>query len=179
MHKYLHHNHLHMPSKEYSERAHQVIFSSREECNSWLQAAQKASMPFGKYILEMARRGREGEAARPASQGLAQDLARLREENARLRESEGEARKLYEQAEAELFRLRHSSYLVDNIREPPEKLIATLKSAIRPLSNHDLLRAMGIDVKDLPAMKILLAQLRALQDFRQVQETPLGWKWIG
>lgn len=177
MHKYLHYIPLHMPSKEYSERAHQVIFSSREECNSWLQAAQKAGMPFSKYILEMARRGRE--EARPSGQELVQDLARLREENARLRESEGEARKLYEKAEAELFRLRHSSYLVDNIREPPEKLIATLKSAIRPMSNHDLLRAMGIDVKDLPAMKILLAQLRALQDFRQVQETPLGWKWIG
>jgi tyrosyl-tRNA synthetase len=169
-----------MPSKEYSERTHQVVFSSREECNSWLQAAQKAGLSFGKYILEMARRGREGEAARPAGQELAQDLVRLREENARLRESEEETRKLYERSEAELFKLRNSSYLApDGYREPSEKLISTLQSAIRPLSNHDLLRALGIDARDMPAMKILLAQLQALKEFGQVQETALGWKWVG
>jgi hypothetical protein len=167
-----------MPSKEYSERAHQVIFSSREECNEWLQAAQKAGLPFSKYILEMARRGRE--EARPAGAELAQDLARIREENARLKASEKEIRQLYERSEAELFKLRYSSYSgQDGYREPSEKLISTLRDAIRPMSNQDLLRALGIDARDLPAMKLLLSQLHALQDFGQVTETPIGWKWTG
>jgi hypothetical protein len=169
-----------MPSEKYSERAHQVIFSSREECNSWLQDAQKAGLPFSKYILEMARRGREGEAAHPASQELVQDLAKIREENARLTVSEREARKLYEQSEAELFKLRHSSYAgQDGYREPAEKLVDVLRASVRPISNQELLRALGIDARDLPAMKLLLSQLQALRDFGQVAETSLGWKWVG
>ncbi|MFA6371316.1 MAG: hypothetical protein WCW68_01690 [Methanothrix sp.] len=171
-----------MPSEKYSGRAHQVIFPSREECNSWLQDAQNAGLTFSKYILEMARRGREGEAARPASQELVQDLARLREENARLAASEREARKLYSQAESELFKLRNSPYALlsaDGRQEPSEKLTTVLQVAVRPLSNHDLLKALGIDARDITAMKILLGQLQALRDFGQVAETALGWKWVG
>jgi hypothetical protein len=170
-----------MPSEKYSGRAHQVIFSSREECNSWLQDAQNAGLTFSKYILEMARRGRDGEAARPAGQEFAQELARLRDENAKLMALESETRKLYEKAEGELFKLRHSPYALsaDGRQEPAEKLTAVLRGAVRPLSNHDLLKALGIDARDLTAMKILLGQLQALQDFGQVQETVLGWKWVG
>jgi hypothetical protein len=171
---------LRMPSKKYSDRTTQVTFSSLEEYNAWLQDAQNAGgMPLTKYILEMARRGREGEAARPADQS--RELTSLREENARLATSEGELRKLYEKAEGELFKLRHATFAMplDGIQEPAEKLIKVLQSSARPISNQELLRALGIDARDIGAMKILLGQLQALRDFGQLQETPLGWKWVG
>ena len=69
---------------------------------------------------------------------------------------ESETRKLYEKAEGELFKLRHSPYALsaDGRQEPAEKLIAVLRGAVRPLSNHDLLKALGMDPRDLTAMKI-------------------------
>ncbi len=169
-----------MPSKEYAERTVQVIFSSQAECKEWLEDAIKTGMPFTKYILEMARRGREGEANRPANQETAGELARLREENARLAASEGELRKLYELAEGESFKLRHKSYAMppNGLQEPAEKLIAALQASARPLSNQELLRSLGIDARDIEAMKILLGQLQALRDFGLLKETPLGWRWI-
>ncbi len=95
--------------------------------------------------------------------------------------SEGELRKLYERVEGELFKLRHASYAMppEGLQEPAEKLISILQASARPISNQELLRALGIDARDIAAMKILLGQLQALRDFGQLQETPLGWKWVG
>ncbi len=168
-----------MPSEKYSERSIQVIFPSPEECRSWLQDALAVGMPFSKYILEMARRGREGEAARPLDQ--TRELEKMREELARLRTSEGELRKLYEAAEGELFRLRHSSYAAapNGIQEPSERLVDALQGAARPMSNQELLKSLNVDVRDIAAMKILLGQLQALRDIGLLEETPTGWKWKG
>jgi hypothetical protein len=168
-----------MPSGKYSERSIQVIFSSPDECKTWLQDALKAGMPFSKYILEMARRGREGEAARPLDQ--TRELEKMKEELARLRISEGELRKLYEAAEGELFRLRHSSYAAppNGLQEPSERLVDALRAASRPMSNQELLRSLNVDVRDIEAMKLLLGQLQALRDIGLLEETPMGWKWKG
>ena len=168
-----------MPSAEYSARTAQVTFPSQEEHDAWIADAAKIKLPLTKYILEMARRGREGEASRPVDQSA--ELSRLREDNAHLRASEGELRKLYEKAEGELFKLRHTSYAVspNGVQEPSEKLITVLQSSGHPVGNQELLRSLGIDARDIEAMKILLGQLQALRDFGLLQETPLGWKWVG
>jgi hypothetical protein len=169
---------IHMPSEKYSERSIQVIFPSPEECRLWLQDALKAGMPFSKYILEMARRGREGEAARPLDQS--RELEKMREELARLRTSEGELRKLYEASEGELFRLRHSSYAAspNGLQEPSERLVDALQGAARPMSSQELLKSLNVDVRDIAAMKLLLGQLQALRDIGLLEETPMGWKWV-
>ncbi len=166
-----------MPSEKYQDRTIQVIFPSVEECRAWLHDARNAGMPFTKYILEMARRGREGELVRPV--GQSGEIAKLREENARLMASEDKLLKLYERAEGELFKLRHASYATPpaGLQEPAEKLIAILQASARPISNQELLRSLDIDARDIEAMKILLGQLQALRDFGMVAETPMGWKW--
>lgn len=168
-----------MPSEKYSTRTTQVTFPSQEEHDAWVDDAAKIKLPLTKYILEMARRGREGEASRPVDQSG--ELTRLKEENANLTASEGELRKLYERAEGELFKLRHASYAMmpNGIQEPSEKLVTVLQSSDRPIGNQELLRSLGINTRDIEAMKILLGQLQALRDFGLLQETPLGWKWIG
>lgn len=167
-----------MPSEEYSKKATQVIFPTIKERSIWLADAQTSGLPLSRYILEMARRGRVGESSRPHNQSG--EVAQLREENARLRGDLGDLRKLYEKSENEAFKLRHASYLSpDGRKEPSEKLLDALQASIRPLNNLELLRILGIDANDIETMKILLGQLQALRDFGLVQETPLGWKWIG
>ena len=170
---------IHMPSGKYSGRSIQVIFSSPDECKTWLQDAIKTGLPFSKYILEMARRGRAGEAARPPDQS--RELEYMKEELAKLRTSEGELRKLYEAAEGELFRLRHSSYAVasNGLQEPSERLVDALQAAARPMSNQELLISLNVDVRDIEAMKLLLGQLQALRDIGLLEETPMGWRWKG
>ena len=156
-----------------------IYFRSKEELNFWKSEAKEKKVPLSLYLLEMARRGREGEAARPPDRS--EELARLREENARLTTAAHEARKLYEAAEGELFRLRHSSYATasNGRQEPSERLVDTLQAAARPMSNQELLRSLNVDVRDIEAMKALLGQLQALRDIGLLEETPMGWKWKG
>lgn len=137
--------------------------------------------PLSKYILEMARRGRDRDSSRTGSPEAAKELTDLREENRRLRAEQTELRKLYDRAEADIFKLRHGSYSDENFqgdRQPAEKLIAILQSH-KTLSKQDLLQEMGIDISDIEAMKILLGQLQALQTFGLVDESARGWRWVG
>lgn len=167
-----------MPSKKYAERTHQVTFASLDENNDWVGAAARIKIPLTKYILEMARRGRDAEALRPVDQS--KELNKLREDNARLATSERELRGLYERSEAELFKLRHASFLraPDGLQEPSEKLVTVLKASTKSISNQELLRALGIDPRDIQAMRALLGQLQVLKDFGLLQETPMGWRWV-
>lgn len=168
-----------MPSQEYAERTHQVTFSSSKENSEWISAALGAKRPLNKYVLEMARRGRDAEANRPVDHSP--ELNKLREENTRLSASEAELRRLYEHTEAELFKLRHTSFLQppDSLQEPSRKLVEALRSSARPHSGRELLRVLAIDPQDIEAMKILQGQLQVLKGFGLVQESAMGWKWIG
>lgn len=166
-----------MPSEKYGGRIIQVVFQTAKEKNEWLSEAQSSGLPLSRYILELARRGREGESSRPPVQSG--EVAQLREENARLRESLGDLEKLHKRAENEAYKLRHASYLSEDrdTSDSSEKLLATLQSSTRPIGNSELLRSLGVDARDIETMKILLSQLQALRDFGLIQETPLGWKW--
>lgn len=161
------------------QRVCTLYFATDEELIWWKAAASENNASLCRYIIEMARRGREGEAARPLDQ--TREIEKMREELARLRTSEGELRKLYEAAEGELFRLRHSSYAAspNGLQEPSERLVDALQAAARPMSNQELLRSLNVDVRDIEAMKLLLGQLQALRDIGLLEETPMGWKWKG
>ena len=54
-----------MPSEKYGGRIIQVVFQTAKEKNEWLSEAQSSGLPLSRYILELARRGREGESSRP------------------------------------------------------------------------------------------------------------------
>lgn len=99
-----------MPPEKYKGRCQDVIFTSAEERNNWLADAQKIGLPMSKYILEMARRGREKES--PGFQGIerSKEIAELREEIQDLHRKLGDTEKLLSRAEGELFKLRHNVY---------------------------------------------------------------------
>lgn len=168
-----------MPSENYAKKSILVTFPTTTECREWQDAAAKTGLPYSKYILEMARRGREAETNRPGPEAAA-DLATIRAENTRLLTTVSELRALYERAEAEIFIQRHRVFtgpLVGS-QQPSEKLIAVLKSAVRPMPSEDLMRSLSISPQDMEALKVLKGQLEALQGFGLLQETPMGWRWI-
>lgn len=168
-----------MPSEEYAKKSILVTFPTAKECREWQDAAAKTGLPYSKYLLEMARRGRAAETSRPGPEAAA-DLAAIRAENTRLLASVAELRALYERAEADVFALRYRAFggpLVGS-QQPSEKLVELLRSSVRPMPSEDLLRALSISPQDLEAMRILKGQLEALQSFGLLQETPMGWRWV-
>ncbi len=164
-----------MVRPEHKDRNCTIYFSSKAELDYWRNAARDSSSSLCGYILEMARRGKESSLTAPLEG--AQDLARLREENAKLRASEAELRQIVRRAETESFKLRYADVEQDGYHELSGPLMELLEAARRPLTGQEILRSLNIDARDLEAMKALLGQLRTLQAVGLVEEEPLGWRW--
>ena len=152
-----------------------IYFKTKEELQYWQDAAKSSSSSLCGYILEMARRGKESSLVSPREG--AEDLARLREENAKLRASEADLRQLCQRAETDAFKLRYSGAMQEGYHELSGRLMALLEGSNHPISSQDILRAMGIDTRDIEAMKALLGQLHTLREAGLVEERPLGWMW--
>jgi len=164
-----------MVRPEYRDRSCTIYFHSEEELKYWREAAKGSSGSLCGYILEMARRGKETSITAPIEG--AEDLARLREENAKLRASESELRQMHERAETEIFKLRYADVEKDGYHELSGRLVSLLQASPRPVCSKDLMRGLGIDTRDLAAMKALMGQLHTLRDAGLVEERPLGWVW--
>lgn len=165
-----------MVRPEWKDRNCTIYFSSKEELDYWRNAAKGSSSSLCGYILEMARRGKDSSLTKPLEG--AQDLARLREENARLRASEAELRQIVRRAETETFKLRYSDVEQDGYHELSGPLMDLLSAARRPLTGQEILRSLNIDTRDIGAMKALLGQLRVLRTAGLIEEGTLGWRWI-
>jgi len=152
-----------------------IYFKTKEELQYWHDAAKSNSSSLCGYILEMARRGKEQSLTSPREG--ADDLARLREENAKLRASEADLRQLCQRAETEAFKLRYSGVEQDGYHELSGRLMALLEGSNHPISSQDMLRSLNIDPRDIEALKALLGQLRTLREAGLVEEKPLGWMW--
>jgi hypothetical protein len=164
-----------MVRPEHKDRNCTIYFSSKEELEYWRNAAKGSSSSLCGYILEMARRGKESSLTAPLEG--AQDLARLREENARLRASESELRQIVRRSETETFKLRFADVEQPGYHELSGPLMELLQAARGPMSGQEILRSLNIDPRDIEAMKALLGQLRTLQAAGLIEEGPLGWKW--
>lgn len=164
-----------MVRPEWKDRNCTIYFSSKEELDYWRNAAKGSSSSLCGYILEMARRGKDSSLTKPLEG--AQELAAMREENARLRASEAELRQIVRRAETETFKLRFADVEQDGYHELSGPLMDLLSAARRPLTGQEILRSLNIDTRDIGAMKALLGQLRTLQAVGLVEEEPLGWRW--
>jgi hypothetical protein len=165
-----------MVRPELRDRHCTIYFSSKEELRYWQDAARENSSSLCGYLLEMARRGKESSLTAPLES--ANDLARLREENAKLRASEADLRQLCRRAETDAFRLRYAGANLEGYHELSGRLLSLLEASNHPMSSQDILRAMNIDTRDIEAMKALLGQLHTLREAGLIEEKPLGWLWV-
>ena len=152
-----------------------IYFKTKEELQYWQDAARSSSSSLCGYILEMARRGKDQSLTAPLES--ANDLARLREENAKLRASEDDLRQLCQRAETDAFKLRYAGADQPGYHELSGRLMALLEASNHPISSQDILRAMNVDTRDIEALKALLGQLHTLREAGLVEEKPLGWRW--
>jgi len=110
-----------------------------------------------------------------------EELARTKEELSKLRRELKEKNALLEKKESEIFALRHQGFATDRLvgkLEFSNDLIEFLQTG-KTYQPNDIMKALGIDAKNIDAIKTLAGQLHALQDLKLVEENQRGWKWIG
>jgi len=166
-----------MPAEKYSSRRQDINFVSAEERSTWFHEAEALKMPFSKYILEMARRGRERETARPAGLELARDLTDAREKNLELQKMLQDTQKLLSRANEEIFKIRHSSILQPGESPYSEDLVELLRKG-GVFLGPDILRRLGIRSDDSLAVQIVYKHLQLLAAMGLVREEARGWRWI-
>jgi hypothetical protein len=165
-----------MPPKGYEERCLTLYFTSPAEVKEIHQAAEKAKVPYATFCREMIRRGME--------QSQKQDTARngneIREELAKAKMGLARQEERIAQLEAELFAARHSAFLSypsgSGQGSVSDELVDLLKSGGSWRSDA-IMKVLGIDPKNIDAIRALAGQLRALQDLKLVIEGHNGWRW--
>jgi hypothetical protein len=167
-----------MPDEKYSDRRQDINFASATERSTWFKEAKDLKMPFAKYILEMARRGRERELARPAGTELAQELSDARGSVLQLEKELADTQALLSRAREEIFRLRHSSILQPGESPYSEDLVSLLQRG-GVFLGPDILRKLGIRTDDSLAVQIVFKHLQLLAAMGLVREESRGWRWIG
>jgi hypothetical protein len=169
-----------MPPEKYEGRTLTVYLDSKQELNDLIEAAGKAGLPLSHFARELIRKGLEANEAKPDT-NLIHEASQSREEVSQLRRELKEKQALIQKMETELFALKQSGFyapLLDGDLPPDSALIDLLQDG-HVRRSDEIMKALGIDTKNIDAIKALAGQLHALQDLRLVVEGPKGWKWVG
>lgn len=166
-----------MPRADYTDRQLSLLLPSHAMREQWRELATKDRKSLTKWICDMVE-ARLLDDSEPAQEIESQNTSLL-DDNRRLRRDREKSEARIRELETEVFRLRHSSFLMDI---PPqndysERLVDALRSG-GTWSGRDLLQELGVNQADADAIQIVSRQLHALQDFKLVSENPRGWKWI-
>jgi transposase-like protein len=169
-----------MTLSKYTGRRIEIVLPSAGEYHRWKKYATARGVTLSKWIRETMITALEGEGSRPRTD-LANELARLREENKLLRDQLRLLTATLERAETELFRAKHNIFLeTDPVSDLPlsEALVDLLRGG-GFWNPEALLESLHINPRDIEALKILTEQLNHLVDFGLVEETAMGWRWKG
>ncbi len=168
-----------MPRKEFQGRYASVYFNTPEEMAKWEGKAQEYNVTLSKLISEALNLLEKEAGPRP---DLIKKITEQDEEIARLRNELRIRTTLLERYEADLFKLSHARFVELDMdeggRQYSQKLIAFLKDG-KVHDGYAIFSALGIDPRDTETCKLVQNQLRSLEEYRLVAETPNGWKWLG
>jgi hypothetical protein len=168
-----------MPPDRYKGQTLTIYFPESSEYQEIRRSALAAKIAESHYAREMIRTGMQYHGIQPNTEFL-EESAQSREALAMARRSlkDSEAARL--KLETELFALKGSLFL-----QPVPEGRGSLSSELVDLlkDGHvwrsvEIMDALGIDPKNIDALKVLAGQLHALQDLKMIEETTRGWKWI-
>ena len=165
-----------MPRPEYKKRQFCLMLPSEEDIPRWSEDAENAGLSLSAYIYEMVERAR----VTPPTTTIP-ETSKDREELIHLRRTLQDAEAARKALETELFTLRGSLFLSPGGSGKgsfSSELVELLQDS-RVWRGPDIMSALGIDQKNIDAIKVLSGQLRALADLKMIEETAKGWKWVG
>jgi hypothetical protein len=83
--------------------------------------------------------------------------------------------------EEELEEYRNKAFMeksFSGVRTFNQDLINTLKAALIPISDEELLQRLRISPTNPDSVKAISAQLEALEGYNLIQLTKEGWRWV-
>lgn len=170
-----------MPREEYRNRYASVYFSTQEEKQFWDSFAQERGTTLSNLIFEglSSLRDREISSPRP---DLIKENESLRDEIRQVRAELKLKSELLRRYEDENYKLRFADFesveLQSGSRKFDIELIKLLKENKKTFNSSDILDTLGIDSRDIQAVKLVRNQLESLQRFGIITENSYGWRWV-
>jgi len=170
-----------MPREEYRNRYASVYFGTQEEKLFWEKFARERGTTLSSLIFEGLASLRDRETSNPRPD-LIKENKSLKDE---LRQARSELKlktELLRRYEDENYKLRFADFESvepqSGSRKFDTELIKLLKGNKKALNSSEIFDALGIDSRDIQAVKIIRNQLESLLKFGLVIENSVGWKWI-
>jgi len=152
---------------------------SKELIEEWRAASRKNGTSLNNYIIEMVEKSRRSDNSNQRPE-LSRELSNLKEENAKLRNELRIKELILQKYESELYKLRHEAFSDQDQqgqREYDEKLVVALRRG-RVMGEREIYSELGIDPRDVEAVKLVSNQLKGLRRYGLIEETSRGWRWI-
>ncbi|MCX6676130.1 MAG: hypothetical protein NTW84_06915 [Methanothrix sp.] len=152
---------------------------SKELIEEWRGASRKNGTSLNNYIIEMVEKSRRSDNSNQRPE-LSRELSDLKEENAKLRNELRIKELILQKYESELYKLRHEAFSNQDHqgqREYDEKLVVALRRG-RVMGEREIYSELGIDPRDVEAVKLVSNQLKGLRRYGLIEETSRGWRWI-
>jgi hypothetical protein len=169
-----------MPRDEYRDRYASVYFGTQDEKLFWEKFAQERGTTLSNLIFEGLSSLRDRETSKPHPD-LIKDNETLRDELRQVRSELKLKSELLRRYEDENYKLRFADFESVNPQSGSRKfdveLIKLLKGNKKTLHSSDILDALGIDSRDMEAVKLIRNQLESLLSFGLVTENSSGWRW--
>lgn len=169
-------------TKTIKERAIYVYLPTKKMVNEWKELADEADMSISKFVQEHVENSlqQEKRKAYESRSNLIRKIKELQDENSQLREENRVLQSAYERLDEELKQYRAKPFLEERegTRSYEKELIKTLRGR-GEVTREELLDALGIERKEMEAVKSVDKQLRNLEEYGLVEPTFNGWRWLG
>jgi hypothetical protein len=168
-----------MPDEKYKGRRTEVYFPSQKFLEKWKGQSKSAKMTLSSWIFQTVETSLD--TSTTSIQEITRAKSSLQDENRQLRRDLENTMKLMEVYKTEVFTLRNEVFLKTDLNgrgKFDDRLLRTLRSG-GVWRARDILRELDVDAKDIDAIQIVTKQLQTLQDIGIVQESAVGWKWVG
>jgi hypothetical protein len=165
-----------MPNPNYEGKAFTVYIRDPNELEALGERAKKANMNKSAYILECVRRVHEFELDR-----LETDSDMLMDSLERYGKQIEKANEILTNKEEQLKRCTDQ---LAEISAERERVLMTCRDLIRLFrgggyySAQKVVEALGVDIKNPEAMRVVRQALFDLRDMGLVDENTRGWHWV-
>ncbi len=167
-----------MAHKRYNGRRIEIYTYSEQERQKYVDLAQEAGVPLGKFLHSVIDESLSNEEEVPRI-ALNEELKTLRNENKELKEKDRIKSLLLEKYEQEIRQLQGAAFLEPKGEAALDPaLLETLRNSKKPLHDYKLLELLGIDLADRESVRAITKQLEFLERTGFIKKGGTGWKWL-
>ncbi len=170
--------------KEFKERLFYVYLPTKEMFEHWKNTANKAKMPFSKFIVEHVNNSLQQEQNKENYSSRAElldDMKKLQEENKELYKKIKMYESLVMKLEEENRGYRIKPFLEEDFigeRQYEKELVALflIRSEVR---KEEIFEHLGVNPHDAETLKAIKTQIKILERYGLLKDIGGKWRWKG